>query len=69
MYTSPVTASSRISFPPGLSTLATSARVSESWMEELSARRQESTQSKVDAGWEAEKRRGISFYGPELSCQ
>lgn len=50
---SPVTGSSRTSFPPGLSTLAISARVSELWMEEPLARRQESTQSKLDDEWEA----------------
>ena len=58
---SPVTASSKTSFPPGLSTLANSARVSELWTEELSARRQESTQSKVDAEWDAEERREDHF--------
>lgn len=58
---SPVTASSRTSFPPGLSTLANSSRVSELWTEELSARRLESTQSKEDAEWEAEERREDHF--------
>lgn len=53
---SPVTGSSRTSFPPGFKTLAISARLSEPWTDEPSATMQESTQSKVDAGWEAEKK-------------
>lgn len=51
---SPVTTSSRINFPPGLSTLASSAKVSKLWTAELSARTHEATQSKVDAEREAE---------------
>lgn len=47
---SPVTASSRTSFPPGFRTRVISARVSKLWKVKLSARRQESTQLKVDAG-------------------
>ena len=58
-------ASSRTSFPPGLSTLANSARVSELWTEELSARRQESTKSKLDAEWDAEKSKGREGRGKD----
>ena len=54
-----------MSFPPGFSTLAISARVSELWMEELSATRPESTQSKEDAEWEAE--RGQEHFTPIYS--
>lgn len=50
---SPVTASSRIIFPPGFSTRAISAKVSELWTVELSARTQDTTQSKVDGKWAA----------------
>lgn len=55
---SPVTGSSRMSLPPGLRILATSASVSGWWTEELSASRQDSTQSNEDAAWQAEERGG-----------
>lgn len=57
--TLPVTASSRINFPPGFITRANSAKVSKLWTVELSARTHETTQSKVDAEWEAEGRRSF----------